>query len=222
MLFRLAAFATETLTDLCEKKPEMFSPIAAHQITWPLNTSLHKGLLEKNELLLKKLTLASATGINISKDRRPFSFDAPATRIALEHYRFARAFQRAPMAEWNLDEWMMTFYVCKSFTAERLQKLESWGQNGAGKSLPLLSKSTALQWKREFRAFFRLVHGDHFDECPELKELRDAVFESAKDNEGRVGGAGVVRNRMLAATRQAISSIAAGAKVAKESIGMAA
>src|ERR1700732_1470226 len=58
-LFQLAAFATETLTKLCEAKLEMFSPIAADQITWPVMHSLHKGLVQ--DALLKNLKLASNT-----------------------------------------------------------------------------------------------------------------------------------------------------------------
>src|SRR6266404_8404730 len=58
-LFSLAAFATETLMQWCEAKPEMFSRMAADQIAWPAMHSLHRGLVRKNDELLKNLKLAS-------------------------------------------------------------------------------------------------------------------------------------------------------------------
>jgi hypothetical protein len=53
------------------------------------------------------------------------------------------------------------------------------------------------------------VHGEDFDQSAKLKNLRDSVFDSAKDGNNKVGGAGTVRKRMLQAVRQAFGSIAA-------------
>jgi hypothetical protein len=224
--FVLTAAATERLTELCKAKPDLFSPIAANQISWPAMTSLHSGFLENNEALLKKLKLASNTGINISKKRTPFSLDAISTLTALEHYKLARALRRAPIGEWTIDERLLLYGICffrrfdrasGQFDAAWLERLEHWGQHGAGKSLPPLSRDTAAKWKREFRPFLKLVHGDKCEECLELKQLRDSVVRSAKDNYYRVGGAGVVRERMLKVVIQAIDGIAPETEKAKDS-----
>jgi len=222
--FMLTAAATEHLMRLCEAKPHLFSPIAADQITWPAMTSLHRGFLEKNEALLKKLKLASNTGINISKKRSRFSLDAISTLTALQHYQLAQVLRRAPMAEWTVDERILVYGICffrrfdyasGQFDPAWLHRLEQWGQQGAGKSLPPLSRATVPEWQREFRAFFKLIHGDKCDGCLELKDLRDSVTGSAKDNYKRAGGAGVVRERMLKVVIQAISGIAAEAAETK-------
>ena len=70
-LFRLAALATENLTAWCEAKPEIFSPIAADQIAWPAMHTLHKGLVRKNDALLKSCLLAGTARPRVARDRRP-------------------------------------------------------------------------------------------------------------------------------------------------------
>jgi hypothetical protein len=209
-LFKIAAFAAESLTHLCEAKPEMFSPIAANQTAWPAMHSLHKGLLRKNNALMKSLKLASNTDINISEEGKAFSFDTPGVRVALDHCNLARALRRAPLAELHFDEWMTVYTICDSPTfPDRLRALEIWGQKGSGKSLPRLSRNTTLQWKMAFPEFFRLVHGEDFEQCTKLRDLRQSVFKSAKDGSNKVGDAGAVRKRMLQAVTQAVGSIAA-------------
>ena len=98
-LFKVAAFAAQSLTHLCEAKPDMFSPVAANQIAWPAMHSLHRGLLQKNNALVKSLKLAANTDINISGKGKAFSFDTPAARVALNHYNLARALRRACCGE---------------------------------------------------------------------------------------------------------------------------
>ena len=208
-LFEIAAFAAQSLTHLCETKPDMFSPIAANQIAWPAMHSLHKGLLQKNDALIKSLKLASNTDINISEKGKAFSFDTTAVRVALDHYKLARALRRGPPDEWYSDEWIIVHTICDSLTPDRLRALRIWGQKGSGKSLPPLSRNATLQWKRAFPEFFRLVHGEDFEQCTKLRDLRQSVFKSAKDGSNKVGAAGVVRKRMLQAVTQAIGSIAA-------------
>src|SRR6267378_1576680 len=208
-LFRLAAFVAEIPKQQCEANPEMFAPIAANQVAWPAMHSLHRGLVQKNDALLKNLKLASNTDINISEKGKAFSFDTPATRVALDHYRLARILRRAPIDEWSVDEWITVYTICDSSTPNRLRTWEAWGQSGSGKSLPPLSKNTSLQWKKAFPTFFRLVHGEDFDECAKLENLRDSVSQSSKDGSNNVGGRGTVRKRMLQAVTQAIDSIAA-------------
>lgn len=207
-LFRLAAWATENLTAWCEAKPEMFSPIAAAQIAWPAMHTLHRGLVRKNNALLKRLKLASNTNINISDKGKAFSFDTPAVQVALDHYKLARILRRAPMSEWDTDEWVTVYSICH-YSADRLCAWQSWGQSGVGKSLPPLSRDTASQWKKVFPEFFRLIHGEDFDQCVKLESLRDSVLPSAKDGSNKAGGRGTVRKLMLQVVRQAIDSIAA-------------
>jgi hypothetical protein len=208
-LFRLAALATENLTAWCQVKPEMFSPIAADQIAWPAMHTLHRGLVRKNDELLKRLKLASSTNINISDKGKAFSFDTPAVQVALHHYKLARVLRRAPISEWNTDEWIIACSICDC-TPDRFHAWQRWGQSVSGKSLPPLSRDTAAQWKKVFPEFFRLIHGGDFDQCVKLENLRDSVLQRAKDGSDEVGGRGIVRKLMLQAVRQAIDSIAAG------------
>jgi hypothetical protein len=127
-LFTLAAFATETLVKWCEAKPGMFTPIARDQISWPAMHSLNKGLVRKNDALLKALNLGGNTDINISEQGKGFSFDTPATRVAFDHYKLARILRRAPTDGWSADEPRQILFFLWSVLASIAQARRSVGE----------------------------------------------------------------------------------------------
>jgi hypothetical protein len=206
-LWQVATAATLELTSFCQSKPEMFESLARRNFSWPVLHSLHHQFVEENKAMLKNLNLAADTDINISGR---FSFKPPANKIAIELYFVARALCRAPMDDWEALDWIKlawTSHLSKD-DPNYLRPLERWGQKGPGRFLPPLSKDTADLWKKAVPALFRLLYGVKFDEHPQLQDLRKSVFRSAKDNYQKVGGAGVVRKRMLQAVVQAMGAIA--------------
>lgn len=232
-LVTIAYAAASRLTYLCKTKPELFEKKARDTFEWPMLHSLHVEWVKENDTILKDLKLGADSGINISGNKRRFSFEPPANRIAIELYFVACSLRRAPMDEWEMKDWIALWLtshvwgdevfvrVLEKWSLEGprrasawegdafLRPLEKWGQEGPGQSLPPLSKGTAELWKKAIPSLFRLVYGAKFDEHPQLQELRGSVFKSAKDNYDKVGGAGVVRKRMLQAVVQSFGVIAA-------------
>jgi hypothetical protein len=193
----------------------MFEPLARSDFSWPVLHSLHHDWVQENDAMLKNLKLATDTDINIlGKGRRRFSFETPANKIAVELYFVARALRRGPMDDWEALDWIKlawTSHLSKD-DPTYLRPLEIWGQEGPGRFLPRLSKDSADLWKNAVPTLLRLVYGTKFDEHTQLRDLRQSVLRRAKDNYHKVGGAGVVRKRMLQAVVQAFGTIAACTK----------
>jgi hypothetical protein len=92
---------------------------------------------------------------------------------------------------------------------QQLKELEEWGQRGAGKDLPPLSKVTAREWATASKELFKVAYPGDFDQHPYLQELRASVLGHARTVYGKPGGAGIVRAAMLRKVKQAFNSIAA-------------
>jgi hypothetical protein len=209
-LVTIAYGAAIELTSLCKTKPELFEKRARKGFDWPMLHSLHGDSVKENDTILKNLKLGADSGINISGNRRRFSFEPPANKIAIELHFVACSLRRASMEEWKMQDWLKLWWTSHLWEGDaRLRPLEKWAREGPGRALPPLSKGTAKLWKNAVPSLFRLVYGAKFDEHPQLQELRRSVFNSAKDNYDRVGGAGVVRKRMLQAVKQSFGVIAA-------------
>jgi hypothetical protein len=221
-LYRVAAFATEALERMCLSEPTVFRAIAEKKFSWPVVCSRHSESRERTNRLLNMLNLGGKTGLNFSSAGKGFSYTRPANRIAIYLHALACALQRAPIAEWNGEEYMLltnvarfsrspsspnAFVVAKDDDQE--QALENWGQQGVGSRLPPLSRKTAKDWRAALPALFRLVYGNNFDENPLLQELKNDVARSAKTAEGKPGQAGHVRAEILKRVKQAFGSIAA-------------
>ncbi len=194
-------------------------------------------MMKKTAESLRRLGLSRETGINLSSGKS-FSWGVPANVVALRLFRLAQRLRVAPLRRldaWPIEKDMGPFVECqigcrpdgthimdpvasgdtapdRAEIAEyqkQLEQLEDWGQRGAGKQLPPLSKETAAQWATATRELFRICYGQKFEEHPNLQELRKAVLPRSKDAYGKRGGAGTVRKLILQALKQAWQSIAA-------------
>ena len=89
-----------------------------------------------------------------------------------------------------------------------MKALDAWGQSGAGRHLPPLSKQTAGQWATATKELFKIAYPGKFEEHPNLQDLRASVWGRAKNAYGKTGR-GEIRKAMLQAVKQAWRSIAA-------------
>jgi hypothetical protein len=218
-LYRIAAFATQWLTHLCRKQPELFTAIAARKMAWPVMWGAHRDTLKDNKELIEELKLASGTGINFSSNGKTFRSNHPANQIAIYVHQIAQALRRAPIDEWDVYEAIQLGSIARSSSLGRtgiavhvayqqLHSLEQWGQRGTGRMLPALSKSTASEWTKATPELFRLLFGEKFETHPTLRELRKHVEFRTTHGDGKKGGAGILRQEMLRAVKQAWHSIA--------------
>jgi hypothetical protein len=160
-LYSTVALATEWLTWLCKKKPELFIGIARQKFYWPLMCNLHSENIRENAELLEKVTLGGETQINLSG--KTFSWDVPANRVAVSLHGLARSLERKPISQWifpkDSAKGLVSCGLRRSPNGsfyhrynekykKRLRALERWGQRGAGRRLPPLSKETAAQWAK--------------------------------------------------------------------------
>jgi hypothetical protein len=212
-LHRTAALLTEWLEYVSAKKLELFYGIAQKRPSWPVMYGLHRDELKQTSELIKKLKLGAGTNINYSSGK-PFSTEVPANQIALYLHELARALQRAPMNEWDEYEACLLGSVGRfgsnwvSSDPQQLRVLEQWGQSGAGRQLPPLSKSTATNWAKATPKLFRLVFGESFERHPKLQKLKESVLGRVSPEEGNIRP-GDIRKAMLQAVKQGWSSIAA-------------
>jgi hypothetical protein len=168
---------------------------------------------------LQEMELGMNTQINFSSGKT-FSWRVPANVVALNLHTLAQNLQRARMRRWNLRHLASiakcgigrisanVIHVYDAKYEEQLKRLEEWGQRGAGKHLPPLSKETAALWARDTKELFLIAYPGNFEDHPNLQELRASVLGRARDAYGKAGR-GVVRKAMLQAVKQAWHSIAA-------------
>ena len=211
-LYSTVTVATDWLSWLSQKKPEIFSPIAARRFVWPVLYGPHKEHKEEADRLINQLRVGVKTGINISSVGKAFSWERPANVIAFSILRLAEALRHAPIPSDGVPE-IAACGVGQTAPGKhryddkyvgQLMALETWGQTGAGSRLPPLSRSTAKQWAKELPAFFRLIFGEEFDKHPKLRELKKAVPDH--DKQGKPLRIGDVRKLMLQRVKQALSS----------------
>jgi hypothetical protein len=218
-LYKTAALATGWLTYLCKVKPHLFTGIAEKKFSWPLMYSPQRDAKKEDADLIKKIRLAARTNFNLFSGKT-FSWRRPANVVALNLHELAQSLRRAPMRSWTSRD-LGPIAVCgvglvssgvhiyDAKYEKQLKELEAWGQRGAGRQLPPLSKGTAAAWAKATPELFRLVYREKFDEHPKLQKLRASVLGRARDAYGKQGGPGIIRKAMLQAVKQAWSSIAA-------------
>ena len=221
-LYSTAAFATQMLEWLCQRKPELFTGIARNKFSWPLMCNLRAEHIRENAEFLKKLTLGADTQINVSG--KTFSWKVPANIVALNLHELAQNLRRAPMRSWTLRDLRPIgrcgvgcsshgiggiIHIYDKKYEKQLKALEAWGQRGAGKQLPPLSKQTAGEWARATKELFKIAYPGKFEEHPYLQELHVSVLGRAKGTSGKPGRRGDVRKAMRQAVKQAWHSIAA-------------
>jgi len=218
-LYWTATFATDVLTWLCKEKTAAFSAIAQEKFLWPVMYGPHPEEKRKADELVNRLGLGAKTNINLSSGKT-FSWQVPANIIAFHLHQLAQQLRRAPMCSWTARDcfpladcevgWSSAnVYSDDEKYRKQLNALETWGQRGAGKHLPALSKETAAQWVEATKELFLIVYGENFEEHPNLQGLRASVRETAKDAYDKKGGRAAVRKRMRQAVKQAWHSIAA-------------
>jgi hypothetical protein len=212
-LYHTAMVATGVLTRQCEKDAALFTGIAQKEISWPVLYSPHPDQKQKADELVKQLGLGTKTNINLLSLRKRFSWKKPANVVAFRLHQLAQTVCRAPMRSWAMHDFFIVGVCCAGCSSQQFPKqceaLERWGQRGAGKRLPPLSKETASQWAEAIKELFPIIYGENFEEHPNLQELRQSVCETAKDAYDNVGGRAAVRKRMHQAVKQAWHSIAA-------------
>jgi hypothetical protein len=222
-LHSTAGFAVATLWWLCKRRPELFKGISREKFSWPVMYNPHPEVMRKTAEFLQEMELGKNTQINFSSGKT-FSWRVPANVVALNLHKLAQSLRRAPMRSWSLRDLHpigrcgIGIYsldhgrIGHKYDAryeKQLKALEAWGQTGAGKQLPPLSKETAAQWATAAKELFQIAYPGNFEEHPYLQELRASVLDRAKDYIGKPGGRGIVRKAMLQALKQAWHSIAA-------------
>ena len=221
---RAVAAAVQLLRFLCRSRPELFAPIASKKLSWPVMYSLHPEEATRTKDFLRELQLARETSINISSGKT-FSWQTPANVIAINLLQLARDV-REPGID-LLNEPPISIAQCGVGRRARegnpkasshafddqymnqLRELENWGRQGAGHTLPALSKATASQWSKAGDELFQIAYGrETFETHPKLRVLRKSVIGRAKDAYGKITR-GVIRKAMRQAVKQAWHSISA-------------
>jgi hypothetical protein len=206
-LYEIALAGTIWLNRLALERPDLFSPIAASTMAWPVLWGAHPEESEANKAFVRWLKLGSGFGINFSEAGKIFSLDVPANNVAIDLFCLAQALRRAPTDDWDgYNDWTVLLRSDAVHDPQRSRELEAWGHR-VGKILPTLSRATVREWKSPMRGLFRIVYGEKFDRHPDLQELKKSVIGHAKDGSGRQGP-GVVRQAMLRKVLQALHSIA--------------
>lgn len=220
-LYSTAAFAVEILTWICKTRPEFFKSIGQEKFSWPVMYDSHSESMRETAEFLRDIELGRNTQINFSSGKT-FSRRVPANAVALNLHALAKKLRRAPMRSWSSRDLssMAKCGIGKKQTNgatvvalgatywKQMKTLEAWGQRGAGKLLPPLSKETAAQWATAGKELFMIAYPGNFEEHPNLQELRASVLGRAKNAYGKVGR-GNIRKAMLQALKQAWRSIAA-------------
>ncbi len=207
-LYDTAASLTGSLTYLCENNPARFSTIARDKDLWPVAYGPHSDSAKRAKELIKKLQVGAGTGLNLSSGKR-FSLNVPANVVALRLYRLAKSLPQTRGRSWGHDHYYALVACGLRIGDQRYEKLVEWRQRGAGKSVPPLSKQTARQWAEVGKELFKILYPKHFEQHPDLQELRASVERRAKTVYGKPGGPGIVRKMILQALKQAWTSIAA-------------
>src|SRR5438128_2388989 len=68
-LYSTVAGAVGLLKFLCKKKPQMFTPIAREEFSWPIMHSLHPEMVREDAAFLREITLGKNTQINFSSGK---------------------------------------------------------------------------------------------------------------------------------------------------------
>jgi hypothetical protein len=219
-LYRTSVLATHWLTCLYDGQPDMVTTIAQKQFSWPVMYGPHPDSAKGADALIKKLQVGAKTSLNLSPGKS-FSWNTPANVVAFNLYQLARSLRGAPMRLWTARD-SYRIAACgigwDSFNSrgrrlevhsiggkyeKQLKALEAWGQRGAGKSLPPLSKETANQWATAIKELFKIAYPGNFEQHPKLQELKASVEGHAKTVSGKPGGAGIIRAAMLRKVKQA-------------------
>jgi hypothetical protein len=219
-LYRTAVLTTHWLTYLCRKNPAQFSAIAGNEFSWPVLYGPHRDEKEEADELIKKLQVGARTGFNLSSGKRFSLVDNPANVVALNLYKLAQSLRRAPMRLWTLRDFISIaacgigrrsakqIHVYDAKYEEQLKRLKEWGQRGAGKCLPSLSRQTSREWWTATKKLFEIAYPGNFDQHPNLQGLRTQILGRARTWKRELGGPGIIRARMLGAVKQALYSIA--------------
>jgi hypothetical protein len=218
-LYGTAAHSVELLAWLCKRKPQDFKGIAREKFSWPVMYDPHPESMRETAEFLRDMELGRNTQVNFWSGRT-FSRRVPANIVALNLHQLAQNLRRAPMHSWSARD-LSSISRCgigrKNNDGmvtlgpkywKQMKALEAWGQRGAGKLLPPLSKETAAQWVTASKKLFMIAYPGNFEEHPFLQELRTSVLRRAKNAYGDVRR-GNIRKAMLQALKQAWRSVAA-------------
>ena len=95
-LYHLALLAVRNLFELCHARPDLFRPIARHQLFWPSMTGWGADVERTNRELMKMLNLSESAPLNTARDgRKSFSIlESPETRIACSLWGAVEFFRR--------------------------------------------------------------------------------------------------------------------------------
>ena len=239
-LYQTAASTTEWLTYLCQKNPAQFSAIARNKFSWPVMYSPHPESMKEDVEFIKKIKLATNTGINLSSGKS-FSWNNAANVVAFNLYRLAQSLRRSPIESFT-DSELTAIAACgvgRRFSGKveihstkyekasihaydakyekQLKELKAWGQRDEIRGLPPLSKQAASQWWPAIKRLFEIAYPRDFMQHPKLQELRIQVLGRAWKGDSwagdkKPGGPGIIRASMLRAVKQALSSIAVTGK----------
>ena len=104
-LYHLALLSVNNLFEVCHAKPEIFRPIARHQVYWPSMTGWGADVERMNRALMKMLNLSDAAPLNTARDgRKSFSIlESPETRIACNLWGAVEFFRREEQGIYSDD-----------------------------------------------------------------------------------------------------------------------
>jgi hypothetical protein len=164
-LYYLALLSVRNLLDVCHARPDLFRPIARHQLYWPSMTGWGADVERTNRELMKTLNLSEAAPLNTARNgRKAFSIlGSPETQIACSLWGVVEFFRREeqgiysgdPACSLVLPDLPDIHNVRKlGLTDEHIEKL---------KSLQPLSRRNFLEWWKLGEPAFIHRYGKDFE-----------------------------------------------------------
>jgi len=104
-LYYLALLTVRNLFDVCQARPDLFRPIARHQLFWPSMTGWGADIERTNKELMEILNLGEAAPLNTARNgRKSFSIlESPETRIACSLWGAVEFFRREEQGIYSGD-----------------------------------------------------------------------------------------------------------------------
>jgi hypothetical protein len=125
---RIAAVATRTITELGDKRPELFTAVATKALDWPVMVSRKENFYPKLEELLEKLQQGYAAPMPVIPESNWTRFDITG-RVAWSLWHYVYHWREVARAVMTDDSWGLEL----DEFLRRAGRLDDFGAEGAWK-----------------------------------------------------------------------------------------